>query len=116
MSAFPRWGALCEFDQGSARFGRAGNPGFERLPILCRDGDNGAVEHFGFSGFESFAAHEVAETGVRLFGCSFEDGPFSRVNPDAQDRSGWCVYHVYDISTHLCACQNFSLVCYREGS
>ncbi len=100
MSSLPGWDALRKLDQGGDGFGGAIDPGLERFPILGRNGDDGAVEHFGLRGFQRPASHKVAEVGVRLFGRRFKNGPFGGIDPDAQYRGGGGgIHHAYDNST-----------------
>lgn len=34
------------------------------------------------------AAHEIAQAGVSICNCGFEDGPFVGIDPNAQNRGG----------------------------
>jgi hypothetical protein len=49
-------------------------PGFERLPILGRDGDDPPLQDIDLRGLERFAPDEIAQARPRLLGSRLQQG------------------------------------------
>jgi len=109
MSTFPRRSAAREFGEARIRLRRAINPCFERFPVFRWNGDDAAVEYFGFGGLYGFTAHEIAKRRARLIGRRFKDRALVGGNPNAEDRRGVSLScHAYYISIQIVIFQGFS--------